>query len=112
MAYEVWKNLHQQTASSQQLQAFNDKVGTAPHPAPKRPKHSDVCSGGTEQGKALEALEGASDASSYAHLRVGVLTVSDRASAKVYADLSGPAVAETLKQALKEITGFPAGNLV
>merc|ERR1712086_1065206 len=68
--------------------------------------------GGTEQGKALEALEEASDASSYPQLRVGILTVSDRASAKVYADLSGPAVADTLRQALKEITGFPAGNLV
>lgn len=112
MPYEVWKNLHQNTASSEQLQAFNEKVGTAPHPAPKRPKHSDVCTGGGEQGKALEALEGASAASSYPQLRVGVLTVSDRASAKVYADLSGPAVAETLRQALKEITGFPVGNLI
>jgi len=107
MPYESFKKLHQKPASMEQLQTF----AKAPHVAPK---HSDVCSGGTEQGKALEALEGATGTGtiSYPQLRVGVLTVSDRASAKVYEDLSGPAVAETLRQALREISGFPDCNLV
>jgi len=116
MPYETWKNLHQKPASATQMQTFNAKAGLS---APAPPKHSDVCTGGTEQGKALEALEQAHNSSSssigsgqYPKLRVGVLTCSDRAAAKVYEDLSGPAVAQILRQSLKDLAGFPADHLV
>lgn len=118
MAYDDWKRLHQGAATAEQMQAFKATTAAAPRPAPR---HSDVCSGGTEQGAALEALEaeqraGAPLATSgasaqFPQLRVGILTVSDRAAAKVYDDLSGPAAADTLRRALGTMSGFAASRL-
>eukprot|EP00928_Gymnodinium_smaydae_P097411 TRINITY_DN8822_c0_g2_i1.p1 TRINITY_DN8822_c0_g2~~TRINITY_DN8822_c0_g2_i1.p1 ORF type:complete len:935 (-),score=242.27 TRINITY_DN8822_c0_g2_i1:193-2901(-) len=111
MPYETFKAMHQKDATPEQLQAYNSKA----------PVHSDVCAGGTEQGKALEELEAsqagrllplgpqdpnrmaAAMAQSLAAgvtLRIGILTVSDRAAAGTYADRSGPAVVDTLKRVL------------
>jgi len=142
MPYDEYKKLHQRLASAEQLQAFN--VGGTARTAPKHsdvcsggtvqglalqamesvhsnsvartaPKHSDVCTGGSEQGVALQASEEAAARSSPSGhspvLRVGILTVSDRASAGVYADRSGPATHEAFLRGLKSC-GYDIGNLV
>eukprot|EP00927_Polykrikos_kofoidii_P086291 TRINITY_DN9624_c0_g2_i1.p1 TRINITY_DN9624_c0_g2~~TRINITY_DN9624_c0_g2_i1.p1 ORF type:complete len:897 (-),score=151.16 TRINITY_DN9624_c0_g2_i1:142-2832(-) len=118
MPYEAWKNAHQAPVAASQLRPLDTTTqgGSAATSSVARiaPKHSDVCAGGTEQGQALEAQEAAAVAAAthFPRLRVGILTVSDRAFAKVYEDLSGPAVSESLSRALSNVGGFPADNIV
>jgi len=107
MPYSEWKKTHQAKASEEQLRRLEEtKTGHAKHesvaPVNQPPRMlSDVCCAPVDPAMIP-------DKPSLAHslvqpaqcvaVRVGVLTVSDRASAGLYADLAGPEVCRCLEE--------------
>jgi molybdopterin adenylyltransferase len=124
MPYAEWKQKHQSPATPEQLAAFErTKALHAPHPplpsvptpppnathrsspAPPPPLAagplSDVCC--TPLPPVMPSIQTVETADEPAppfpvHLRVGILTVSDRAAAGQYADESGPEVRRHVEQ--------------
>jgi len=107
--YKEWKRLHQQPATEEQLRKMVEtKAGHAQHepqaykatqPPPSAPRLlSDVCcnpvQSPTEQMPPMEFKPPTGPVA----IRLGVLTVSDRAAAGVYDDLGGPEVVRSLEE--------------
>jgi len=110
MPYKDWKKLHQQTATEEQLSLLEQsKEGHAQHEPPSstasqatRTPHthlvSDVCCqpvpGRIEAAPPVQV----EPVGAPVVIRLGVLTVSDRASAGVYEDLGGPEVVRAVEE--------------
>lgn len=121
MPYKEWKKLHQAPASKEQLSLLEaTKAGHAQHektpdvvatppPPPAQQLLSDVCCNPVESAPLSPMLP--LPLSAPVIIRLGVLTVSDRASAGVYEDLSGPAVV-TAVTAYVEGGAAPKGSQV
>lgn len=99
MSLADWKKAHQGKATDEQMAAFEGgkakhaRIDAGPPLAAGGGGHSSVC-GQECEAPTAEVLPSSGPPVS---ARLAILTCSDRASAGVYADLSGPAVAESFK---------------
>ena len=112
--YKDWKKKHQAPATDEKMRALEEskaghaqhepapEVVTQPSPAPAAPPPlSDVCCQPVETGLlplACAPPPRVEPPSAPVAIRLGILTVSDRASAGVYEDLGGPEVAAAVER--------------
>lgn len=103
MPYSEWKRLHQQPATEEQMRRLEEtKAGHAQHQkqpsvaapaAPPAPRlMSDVCCNPVQKPPDQPPPVQVGPPVGPVVIRLGVLTVSDRAAAGVYEDLGGPEV--------------------
>jgi len=112
MPVKEWKSKHQTPATPEQLalyeaskpqHAANHDANAPGTQLPLR-LHSDVCC--TEPSPTSAGAIGAPYCGPAVPIRLGVLTVSDRAANQVYEDLSGPAIIEEMEAYAKESGAF------